>query len=245
MSWQPCHVLSFPHSCREGACRSMVACHRPSWDMLSWVCPKIEYPYIPHNGNFNGENGTQFLDKAKNYNTLLTNDPRAVFTLGLSHLNSYASAWCRPPAIVLWATFGMVGCLQGSSELGGTAQIGWSDPWEPAMNLVAVLKLTAHELWVLGGICFVSETVAGDGSLQKTWSRQGCNLEKSWIQPQTGWFIPGDIKLVKESVWTQAHTQLSTQYPASHSSWSTPKNGCTNMHKPRNFGWTPSKTGDT
>lgn len=70
----------------------MVACHRPSWDMLSWVCPKIEYPYIPHNGNFNGENGTQFLDKAKNYNTLLTNDPRAVFTLGLSHLNSYASA---------------------------------------------------------------------------------------------------------------------------------------------------------
>jgi hypothetical protein len=161
---------------------------------------------------------------------LLTNDPRAVFTLGLSHLNSYASAWCRPPAIVLWATFGMVGCLQGSSELGGTAQIGWSDPWEPAMNLVAVLKLTAHELWVLGGICFVSETVAGDGSLQKTWSRQGCNLEKSWIQPQTGWFIPGDIKLVKESVWTQAHTQLSTQYPASHSSWSTPKNGCTNMH---------------
>ena len=49
MSWQPCHVLSFPHSCREGACRSMVACHRPSWDMLSWVCPKIRNlpPKIP------------------------------------------------------------------------------------------------------------------------------------------------------------------------------------------------------
>ena len=69
----------------------------PWWPVtgsLSWVCPKIEHPYIPHNGNFgeNMENGTRFLDKAKNYNTLLTNDPRAVFTLGLSHLNSYASA---------------------------------------------------------------------------------------------------------------------------------------------------------